>query len=1028
MNGKQRLSNNMGEPKKLIEVAMPIKEISAESVRDKSIRNGHISTLHLWWARRPLPTCRAVIFASIIPDPSDPNCPIIFKKAVDSLLGLENNPGDPYKPYKDIPYTSIIDKMEDSSRNRLLMFIGKYSTKFSENQKLNKKTATKDLISDYSLIRSENKDNNKIIEIARQLIWISHNCDQYKSLEEGLVDYKRHRDNITKAEKELYSMVDRHLLTEPVRDKRDKLNLAIESFLTKMPMVFDPFAGGGAIPLEAARLGCRSYGNDLNPVAHFVQIASTEFPQKFGKPIKFSKSAFDELYNSEVLKHTKSFEKNLFEQEQYNFKNRLLFDVEYFSKELITRTSEKCNHLFPTKDNHQPIVYYWVRVGECENPTCKAKVPLLRQFYLSRRRSAAKSEYVHFAPQIDGNTVKLNIGKGEIDLEPFVQRANLKCPCCDSVTEVKKLKKQFREGKTTELLAAVIEDRKEGKHFRLPTQEEITSAKCEDEEINKPVELMPQNDSQNLKIPFWGFKSFGDMFSRRQLVVLNKLIETYHQIRNELSFEREYNKAILTYLAVLIDRLTMRYTTFNTWHIQQDTVEKIMSKQAIPMVFDYPETNPFTNYTSALNSQLKQILNYIESESNNNISAVCNNASSGDIRQFNENEIDVVVTDPPYYDAIAYADLSDFFYVWLKRTIGTELNLVFATPSTPKSEECTAIKHNHDGDKNKAKEHFENKLLKIFDTIRLQTKDIVSIMFAHQSTEAWTTLCNSILGSKMNITASWAIDTEVTSGLKQGKAYLASSVTVSCRPSEPSGIGDYKTIEKKIGEQIDLEVQSLYRLGLRGADLLTACFGKAVSEFGEFENVEKSDGSIVQVKELLEIAREAAFNSIVSDIDTDDYTKFYMGWLNLFGFSEVSHDQVRSITQIGLNIETSDLLHNNIIAKKGSLESLCTFKERFQANNRIGENVSDFEINKAHRMIFLYSSGDRNKLLKYILRVAPKVESNLWRIVTSLSEVLPNGSEDQKHCIGLIVNKDSLIRDAINISNNTGEQVNLDFE
>src|SRR5690606_7468877 len=218
--------------------------------------------------------------------------------------------------------------------------------------------------------------------------------------------------------------------------------------------------------------------------------------------------------------------------------------------------------------------------------------------------------------------------------------------------------------------------------------------------------------------------------------------------------------------------------------------------------------------------------------------------------------------------------------------LGDVYPLNFATPQTPKTEECTALKHHHGNSKEAAKAHFEQKLLQIFDAIEHQTSDIVSIMFAHQSTEAWTTLCNSILGARMNITGSWATDTEVTGALKTDKAFLSSSVTVSCKPSVQQGFGNYREVKRAIEKTVAQEVEMLYKLGFRGADLLTACFGKAVSEFGKYQRVEKADGSEVSVAELLEMAREAAFNALLKGFDGDDVTKFYIGWLQLFGFAE----------------------------------------------------------------------------------------------------------------------------------------------
>ncbi|RZK36815.1 MAG: DUF1156 domain-containing protein, partial [Hymenobacter sp.] len=278
--------------KKLIEVAMPVKEVSAESVRDKSIRHGHISTLHLWWARRPLPVCRAVVFASLVPDPDDALCPPAFREAVNQLLGATANPGDPYRPYDDIPYTSAVDRMDDTPRNRLLMFVGKFSDKFAENEKAGRKTPSKQQLDAHSLVRWESKNDPIVIGRARRLIWVAKNArliDDYQksksqhpeALSETaqlLADFDLHDQAIRTAESALHSYSDRHLPSVKVEKLEGAVHQAIEAFLDKMPRVFDPFAGGGAIPLEAARLGCRAFGNDINPVAHIIQRGSLEFP------------------------------------------------------------------------------------------------------------------------------------------------------------------------------------------------------------------------------------------------------------------------------------------------------------------------------------------------------------------------------------------------------------------------------------------------------------------------------------------------------------------------------------------------------------------------------------------------------------------------------------------------------------------------------------------------------------------------------------------------------------------------------
>jgi adenine-specific DNA methylase len=373
------------QAKKLIEVALPIKEISAESVRDKSIRHGHISTLHLWWARRPLPACRAIIFSSLIPDPLDDNCPEQFKEAVSYLLGNESNFGDPYKPYEDIPYTAAIDLMDDNLRNRLMMFIGKYSDEYCKNELKGKVTASLNVLDNNSLIKWDNKNNEEIINKARKLIWVSHNSSSALSLKELLSDFDKCYNDIKTSENELYTLPDRHIKSKLVSEKELKLKVAIEEFQNKMPKVFDPFAGGGALPLEAARLGCKSYGNDINPVAHIIQKGGLEYPQKFGKQLILSKNEFILKYGENEFNKTDN-SNYIIENGEPRYvviKNRLSFDIEYYANKIITSTYNEIGKFYPKNNNNEtPIAYYWARVGRCSNLSCKAELPLLRGFYL----------------------------------------------------------------------------------------------------------------------------------------------------------------------------------------------------------------------------------------------------------------------------------------------------------------------------------------------------------------------------------------------------------------------------------------------------------------------------------------------------------------------------------------------------------------------------------------------------------------------------------------------------------------------
>jgi len=993
--------------KKLIEVALPIKEISAESVRDKTIHHGHISTLHPWWARRPLPTCRAIVFASLVPDPLDDKCPSAFKDAVQSIL----NPKDDmiiqyqYKPYTDIPYTAIVDPMEDNLRNRLMMFIGKFSDKYQKNALIGKTTTPKEQLDEGSLIKWENKNNPRILKMARELIWVAYNAEKYPDL-----GYETHHKNFSDAfnaieiaEEALYEMVDRHISSAEVDDLESNLKSAIENFQNQMPSVFDPFAGGGAIPLEAARLGCRSYGNDINPVAHIIEKGSAEFPQKFGKPICYSEEEFYRIYGDDGLKLLQDNQISKDPRGYYPIANRLAFDVEYYTKKILKEAEVNVGRMYPKdKDGNKPIAYYWVRTAKCSNPSCGADVPLLKGFNLANTSSA----HISLVPHINGKEISFTIESKKSKEKGWNNRGVLTCPCCGAVTSVDIIKAQSCSTGLKPRLIAIISENNVGKNYLIPTKEEEKIINQKLSNIKRPTGKMHRNSGGGDTFS-WGFTNWGDLFSDRQIVVLNSFIDVFNTITDTITKD-EYGLALKTMLALWLDRVVLLSTSFGRWSPNVAAIVHLFGRQAIAMTADYPESNPFCSSSGSGLNQLDWVLRFIESESSIPFTASFLNASSGEKTQFDTKSLTAVVTDPPYYDAIAYADISDFFYIWLKQMIGNEFSLNFSTPQTPKTEECTALKHHHEGDENKAKRHFERKLTEIFDAIEMQTSDIVSIMFAHQSTEAWSTLCNSILSARMNITGSWPIDTErEVRMLALAGAALESSVTVACRPSERKGYGDYKSVKKEIEKKVAEEVESLYELGFRGADLLTACFGQAVSEFGKYKSVEKSDGSEVTVAELLEMARNAAFDSLLKGVQGDDFTKFYIGWLQLNGTSETDFDDATKFTRVGVNVNIKDIQQEGLLILEGKKMHIAMADEHIGGSSIEGTRPEDSPINQAHRFILLYREGDRGKILRFVRDICPDSSSPLWRLLATLKELLP-ANDDQKQIVGILQNADDL--------------------
>lgn len=408
-------------------------------------------------------------------------------------------------------------------------------------------------------------------------------------------------------------------------------------------------------------------------------------------------------------------------------------------------------HLYPADEKgNKPIAYYWARTATCSNPSCKAEVPLLKQFYLAN----TKSKKVYLNPIIHGTDIQFEIKEGSYDekvLPGWNKTGNLICPCCGSITTSKQVKEQANKIGLKERFIAIISEGSNGKQYTIPSiqleQPHITllNQSIPTENMTKQTDLISSRG--------WNINQWYQMFSNRQLNMLLTINKQLLNLKATLN-QSNYTNILFTYLSIWFDRIAVANTSLGRWHISGEKLEHPFSRQAIAMVFDYPESNPFCNSSGSALNQLEWIIRYIESESNSPFAALLANASSGEKGQFAAKTLTAVVTDPPYYDAIGYADCSDLFYVWMKRTLGDVYPINFATPQTPKAEECTALKHHHHNSEAEAKKHFENKLTAIFDAIEYQTSEIVSIMFAHQSTEAWTTLCNSILGARMNITGS----------------------------------------------------------------------------------------------------------------------------------------------------------------------------------------------------------------------------------------------------------------------------------
>ena len=932
---------------RLIEVALPIREISAESVRDKSLRHGHISTLHLWWARRPLAASRAIVFASLVPDPDNSECPPEFRKAVNRWLKDEVpsmlkayrrgrewvNDRDPYRPYDRIP---------DTLRNRLLTFIARWSPAYLrwEKDPSGKPPATKDMLDGRCLIKwetsdPENEQGKEVLRIARELIKIANGGE--------------------------------------------------------MPVLLDPFSGGGAIPLEASRLGCQPIANDYNPVAYLILRATCEFPQRYGK--------------------------------------RLVDDVERWAKWILERARERIGHLYPPgEDGNSVVGYLWARTAPCSNPTCRAEIPLLRSLLICKK----SNKRVALTMTTQDQEITFGIAKGK-DITrtdgTMLNRGNCRCPICGQVTPVEDLRRAGLEGKMGERMVAVITDTPHGKDYR-PVEpkdfEAFEEAKRLSETVERPSEyIVPEINAPNatsdagahrsISVDLYGFKMFGALFNPRQLLAMQTFVACLHDALAELKLQEiheEYCQAVAVNLGLWVSRLSQRLNTVCFWDLGYEKINNAFGRQAIPMTWDFCEANIFSESTGSAIGQLGWILRAIKHESPlSNMSFHPTLVFCGDGAQLplETTSADVVITDPPYFDSIAYADLSDFFYIWLKRGLSDVFPEAFVTPQTPKSEEAVAHKHRHHGNRQKGKEHFQRKLTECFvEANRIcKLNGVLAVMFAHQSTEAWTALINALFEAGLNVTATYPIDTELTTALKRSVSALASSITVVCRPREVGAAASFREVRREIEKAVQESVQRFWEYGFRGADLIVATYGPAVGVFGRYERVERADGRPVEVPELLELARSSALKAIAGEFQGDTLSRLYFVWANLYGASEQAWDDARLVVQIGG--ESEDAMEvarrHGLFVVDGSRCRLALLNDRAERRNLGGEPDSPL-IDRLHRAMLFWKEENRPELVSYLSQNELLDYEPFWKLAQALFEVLPRDGEGRKILSALLGERD----------------------
>lgn len=491
---------------------------------------------------------------------------------------------------------------------------------------------------------------------------------------------------------------------------------------------------------------------------------------------------------------------------------------------------------------------------------------------------------------------------------------------------------------------------------------------------------------------------------------LHESLEALYKLRPD----NEYFRAIATYLGLWISRSSARYCSVTVWNKNEEKFEHPFGRQAIPMTWDYPEPNPFIKGSAGLSDAWDLIRRVIVREKEIPIPA---QVLQGDAAKLplGDNFVDLVITDPPYFDSIAYADLSDYFYVWLKRSLGDVFPDIFTTPLTPKSDEATALKHRHEGDTDKAKQHFASKLAACFAEAKRVCKEngVMAVMFAHQSTEAWTALINALFDAGLTVTATYPIDTELTTALKKEMSALASSITVTCRPRKVGAAASFRDVRKEIEQVVGDSVHRFWNYGFRGADLIVACYGPAVGVFGRYERVERLDGTPIGVPELLELARQSALKAVAGEFQGDNLSRLYFVWSGQYGISEQPYDDLIKVAM--MSIEQEDAIEiarrRGLFVVDGATCRLALLKDR-ASRRHLGDDESAPLIDQLHHAMLLWKAEQRAALVNYLREHDLLDHSAFWKLAQALFEVLPRTEEDWKLINALLGERETLRMEA----------------
>lgn len=910
----------MTDDRRLIEDYLPIEAISKEASREKSPRKGHISTLHLWWARRPLVACRAAVYGALVPMNR-------FRPA--------NGPEE---------------KRDSLTRANAAKFVERL-------------------------------------------------C-QYPGAPQAIADAQKH---ILEAHAErLSTETGKPVTIDDVTQGR-----------APRPKVLDMFAGGGAIPLEALRLGCETYALDLNPIAHIIELCTLIYPQKYGKAAP----------NARGMAGPKNA----------NGKTTwggLADEVSYWGRWVLEKVRAEIRDLYPlipdpkskgTKPLRQadmwqsgdeipagflvPIAYLWTRTVRCKNPTCGATVPLVKQTWLCKKKgryAALKVVTSRGKKQVRFELAEA-ASEGSLGFNPAAgsEGGNATCPFCGTVADSEYVQSEGAAGRVGFQHLAVVcrSPRGTGTTFLeasdlgnhgLPSDDEIQSRlntltarsglTLPEEPINP---ARPSPNARGLTAPTrHGLTEFSALFHPRQLL---SLLTQCEAVRNAVETMRtegvaeDRAKAVATYLGILVDRMVDRGSSMCRWDPSRLLTQSAFGRPALAFVWDFSEANPFGDASGDMNQAIDWIVKVVEQLAGMTEPAVVSRGSALEL-SYPDASFDAVVTDPPYYDNVPYGDLSDFFYVWLKRSIGHLHPEHFSSELTPKKSEATALSSRFDGDMKAASSAYEEMMLAAFKEANrvLKPGGPLAVVYAHKTTLGWSTLVDALRRAGFTVSEAWPLGTEFGGRLmSQESAALASSIFLVARKRDGAETGSYEDEVRPVLEKIVRErVDALWKMGITGADLVIAAVGAGLRAFTRFHRVEYANGEEVPAKKfltevegvVLETLLEKIFGMVGSGVAAvDGPSRFYVLWRYAYKAAEMEAGEAIVFTY-GQNVELdgqkglSTGRHALVEKKKGKYR-LRDFTERGE-DEKMGLPEDGGApaplIDALHRILWLVENEPRN--------------------------------------------------------------------